>query len=169
MLDRPWPVLIIYAGWTVAGIVTPLALWSASSHGVLMTARFTDIAVGTLLFAAILRPARQAPGRSATASSGTALLMAWFAVQVALSGVLLAGGAFAARPWFTELNIAWITVAQDERTAALIHLGIAIGMLLLVAALPASPDSRKAPASRTFDAFARDFSPAPISSAPESE
>ena len=64
--------------------------------------------------------------------------MAWFALQAAVTGILLAGGAVAARPWFTELNIAWITVAQDERTAALIHLGIATVVLLLVSALPAA-------------------------------
>jgi hypothetical protein len=91
--------------------------------------------------------------------------MAWFAVQVGLAGVLLAGGAFAARQWFTELNIAWITVAHDERTAALIHLGIATVVLVVVAALPAP----KSTANRTSITTARNIHSAAIASALTSE
>jgi putative copper resistance protein D len=160
---RPGLVLGAYAGWTLLCLLTPLALWSVSGHGLLMVTRVGDIAIGTVLFLSLL-PAGPASVRRAMLSP-TTLLMAWFAVEVALTGILLAGGAFAARPWFTELNIAWITVGQDERTAGLIHLGIATVVLLAVAALPAP----KSQGNRTSTTTARNIQTAAIASALTSE
>jgi hypothetical protein len=156
-------VLGSYAGWTVLSLLTPIALWSVSSHGLLMVIRTGDIAIGAALFALLL-PAQRSRDRG-SAPSATTLLMAWFALQAAVTGILLAGGALAARPWFTELNIAWITVAQDERTAALIHLGIATIVLLLVSALPAE----KSTEIRTSTTTARNILQAAIASVRASE
>jgi putative copper export protein len=159
---HPWLVLGSYAGWTALALLTPVALWSVSSHGLLMATRTGDIVIGAALFATLL-PAQRSRGRG-SAPSATTLLMAWFALQAAVTGILLAGGASVARPWFTELNIAWITVSQDERTAALIHLGIATVVLLVVSSLPAEK-----PAIRTSDATARNILQAAIASARVSE
>lgn len=141
VLSRPWCMLAGYAGWTALCLLTPVARWSAEYHGVLMAVRIIDIAVGTALFACLLpSPPRTETGTGRGVSpSPTALLMAWFAVEAVVSAALLFGGGAAARPWFTELNLAWITVGQDERAAAVAHLGIAIVILLLVTALPAKP------------------------------
>ncbi len=160
---RPWLMLVIYAGWTALCLLTPVALWSVSGHGWLMLTRVGDIAIGAALFATLLPTGRS--GDHGSAPSATTLLMAWFAVQAGLTGILLAGGAFVARPWFTQLNIAWITVAQDERTAGLIHLGIAIVVLLIVAALPAGKTSE----IRTTNTTARNIQLAAIASARTSE
>jgi hypothetical protein len=128
-----------------------------------MVTRVGDIVIGVALFAVLL-PSQRTSGRG-SAPSGTALLIAWFAAQVALTGILLAGGAFAARPRFTELNIAWITVAQDERAAGLIHLGIATVVLLLVAALPVNTSIE----IRTSKTTARNIQSAAIASGLASE
>jgi putative copper resistance protein D len=162
---RAHPLLVLgsYAGWTVLSLLTPIALWSVSSHGLLMVIRTGDIVIGAALFALLL-PAQRSRDRG-SAPFATTLLMAWFALQAAVTGILLAGGALAARPWFTELNIAWITVAQDERTAALIHLGIATIVLLLVSALPAE----KSTEIRTSTTTARNILQAAIASVRASE
>ena len=160
---HPWRVLGGYAGWTALCLLSPVAAWSVSGHGLLMLTRVGDIVIGVALFAALLT-SRPTNDRRST-PSGTTLLMAWFAVQVGLTGVLLAGGAFAARPRFAELNIAWISIAQDERTAGLIHLGLAIVVLLLVAALPA----QKSRQIRTSNTTARNIQSAAIASALVSE
>jgi hypothetical protein len=128
-----------------------------------MVTRTGDIVIGAALFA-LLIPAQRSRERRSAPSEMT-LLMAWFALQAAVTGILLAGGGFAARPWFTELNIAWITVAQDERTAALIHLGIATVVLLMVSSLPA----RNSTEIRTSNTTARNIRQAAIASARASE
>jgi putative copper resistance protein D len=162
---RTHPLLVLagFVVWTLIGLLSPLALWSVTHHGLLMLFRVSDIVIGTALFA-ILLPAPRSTDRQRAPSAMT-LLMAWFAGQVALTGVLLAGGAIAVRPWFAELNIAWITVASDERTAALIHLGIATGVLLVVAALSGQTSGE----IRTSNTTARNIRLAAIASANASE
>jgi NADH:ubiquinone oxidoreductase subunit H len=60
--------------------------------------------------------------------------MAWFVGEVILTGLLLVGGAAAARPWFAQLNIAWITTAQDEQTAAMLRLAVALLVFVIAIA-----------------------------------
>ena len=165
LLARPWWVLVAYAGWTALSLLTPLALWSVTSHPVLMVTRLADIVSGTALFAVLLasgRSDRRADGQPTT--SAMTVPIAWFATQAVLTAVL-AGGAIAARPWFSELNLAWIGVAQDERTAALIHLGVAIATLLLVAALPAAEIPRNRPPNAAAGKKIGDSAVGPIGSA----
>jgi putative copper resistance protein D len=160
---HPWLVLGGFVVWTLVGLLSPLALWSVTHHGLLMLTRVGDIVIGAALFA-ILLPARRSADQQRAPSAMT-LLLAWFAGQVALTSILLAGGAIAARPWFAELNIAWITVAADERTAGLIHLGIATGVLLVVAALSGQTSAE----IRTSNTTARNIRLAAIASADASE
>ena len=132
LVRRGWLVLAISAGWTALVLFTPVALPALWNHAALLTVRFGDIAVGTIMFAALLRSTSQ-EDREPPRSRRTAdlLLLAWFGVQAAVSGALLFGGSAAVRPWFGELNFAWITIAADERSAAIARMGIAIGVLLL--------------------------------------
>ena len=53
-----------YAGWTALCLLTPVALWSVSSHGVLMLARVGDIAVGHSAFRASAASAAHDSGPS---------------------------------------------------------------------------------------------------------
>jgi putative copper export protein len=176
---RPWPVLAGYAAWTAACLLTPVALWSVSSHAVLMIVRIADIVVGTALFTALLSADRRArPGRRRPPSP-TVVLMGWFAVQLGVAGALLSGGASAVRPWFSQLNLAWIDVAQDERTAALLHLGVAISVLMVAAALlPGRPPaqgtviaqaSRNPLPSSLFDTHVNEMRSGPIAPTTGSE
>lgn len=59
------------------------------------------------------------------------LAAAWFGFQFGFSAALLAGAATFARPWFTELNLAWITLTDDETTAAIVHSVGAIVVLVV--------------------------------------
>jgi hypothetical protein len=59
----------------------------------------------------------------------------WFAGEVLLTGLLSVGGAAAARPWFAQLNIAWITTSQDEQTAAMLRLAVALLVFVIAAAV----------------------------------
>ena len=128
---HPGLVLAAYLGWTAAVLLTPVALWSVSNHAVLMVSRLGDIAVGTLLFAVVLPSSEAVASRRATGRMRW--LIGWFAGQALLSWLLLVGGAAAARPWFVELNIAWITVPQDEQTAAVLRVVVAVVVLAVAA------------------------------------
>ena len=133
-----------YAAWSARCLLTPLALWSVSNHAVLVVARIGDIIVGTALFTVLLTNNQAAkPAARPSQPSAMVLLMAWFVVHIGIAAALLFGGAAAARPWFGRLNLAWIEIAHDERMAAMLHLGVAIAVLLLAAALPGgTPASR---------------------------
>lgn len=133
---RPWLVFAGYAVWSAGCLLTPVALWSVSNHAVLMTVKIGDIVVGTAFFLVVLTNAASPKTAERRRPSSTVLLMAWFAVEIGISVALLFDGAAPARSWFTQLNLAWITVAQDERTAALTHIVIAMAVLLLAAAMP---------------------------------
>jgi hypothetical protein len=60
------------------------------------------------------------------------LAAVWFGLQFDFSAALLAGAATFARAWFTELHpMAWITVTDDETTAAIVHSVGAIVVLVV--------------------------------------
>lgn len=170
---RPWLVLAGYAAWSAGCLLTPVALWSVSNHAVLMVVRIGDIMVGTALFTVLLTNRQAAkPAARPPQPSAIVLLMAWFVVQIGIAAALLFGGAASARPWFGQLNLAWIEIAHDERMAAMLHLGVAIAVLLLAAALPgATPASRvgvarmnhrQTPAAMPFDTTAGEMRSGPI-------
>jgi hypothetical protein len=144
---HPGSVLVLSLGWSAAALLTPVALWSVSSHAVLVATRLGDIAVGTALFAALSVPAGAAQSSRRTAGR-LGWLAGWFAGQAAITGLLLSGGA-AAREWFSLLNIAWITVSQDEQTAALIRFGVAVAVFAVTIVVTAAqpPASKTAPTS----------------------
>ena len=143
---RPWAVLAVYAIWSAACLLTPIALWSVSNHAVLMATRVGDIVIGTALFTVLLASSRPARATDRRTASPIRLLFGWFAIQIGIAAALLFGGAAAARPWFSQLNLAWISVADDEQKAAIAHFGIAIGVLLLAAALPTYSAPARKPA-----------------------
>jgi hypothetical protein len=139
---HPGWVLAGYLAWSAAVMMTPVALWSVSNHAVLMVTRLGDIAVGTALFGTVLF-ASALPTAKPVADDGRRTagayrwLILWFTGEAVLTGLLMSGGAAAARPWFTQLNIAWITTSQDEQTAAMLRL--AVVLLVFVVACAAGP------------------------------
>ncbi|MET0966367.1 MAG: cytochrome c oxidase assembly protein, partial [Nakamurella sp.] len=134
---RPGLVLAVYLVWSAVVLLTPVALWSVSNHALLMVTRLGDVAVGVALFAVLL-PFRAAASTDHSAGSFRWLIL-WFAGEAVLTWILVAGGAAAARPWFTQLNIAWITVAQDEQTAATLRFGVVVVVFIVVAVVNLGP------------------------------
>jgi len=138
---HPGWVLIGYLVWSGAVLLSPVALWSVSNHAVLTLTRLGDIAVGTVLFSALL-PTGRSVVRAERPAGGLRWLIVWLAGETALTWLLFMGGAAAARPWFLELNIAWITVAQDEQTAALIRFVAVIGVFVVGTGVVSAPIRR---------------------------
>lgn len=179
LTSRPGLVLAGYAAWSAGCLLTPVALWSVSNHAVLMTVRVGDILVGTAVFTVLLTPSqRRGASGERTSPSSIALLMAWFAIEIGIAAALLFGGAASARPWFSQLNLAWIEIAHNERTAAILHLAIAIAVLLLVAAVPSGISTQRGEATahprnllptRAFETSGSEMRSGPIAPGSRSE
>jgi putative copper resistance protein D len=137
MTARPGLVIAGYLAWSAVVLLTPVALWSVSNHALLMFTRLGDVAVGVALFAVLL------PTRSAAVTDHSAGRFRWLifflAGETALTWILAAGGAAASRPWFAQLNIAWITAAQDERTAATLRFAVVVLVFVVVAVVNLTP------------------------------
>ncbi|GAA2015398.1 CopD family protein [Nakamurella flavida] len=141
LLARPAPAVLAVAAlaWSAAWLLTPLARLATSTPLL-----FTVAVLGAVLWgsAFLIRLAGAPAGPSTRTAAGL-----WWGGQALIGVALLVGGAAAARPWFAELNLAWIYPGDDERTAALLCLGIlAAALVLRLLTTPAAPRTGAPPA-----------------------
>ena len=136
------PVLAVAAiAWSAAWLLTPLARLATSTPLVLTVAILGAAGLGS---AFLIRLGGVPAGRG---GRGAALL--WWSGQAAIGLALLMGGGAAARPWFAELNLAWIYPADDERTAALLCLGVlAVALVVRLLTVPAASHGTPTEAAR---------------------
>lgn len=140
LLARLSPAVLAVAAlaWSAGWLLTPLARLATSAPLLFTVAVLGAVLLGS---AFLIRLAGAPAGPATRAAAGL-----WWGGQALIGVALLVGGAAAARPWFAELNLAWIYPGDDERTAALLGLGIlAAALVLRLLTTPAGPRPAAAP------------------------